>query len=147
MAISCEETGYSALFTFSDTTVYGSISFNDKQIYSIPSGNSLEEVLMRDDRTGAVSVLWNHSEMVEEPEMFVEPISKQLPNESRRVWYTVSAAIAESNYDFATEEKKRVEEEARTYRKSINVHEWRPKYFEKVDGEVENVPTFAMKKQ
>ena len=59
------------------------------------------------------------------------PLSQQGLVESRRVWHTVTAALCKGNYERATEEKNRIEEEQRALRKQRLEEgiQWQPALF------------------
>ncbi|OAX81151.1 hypothetical protein ACJ72_04510 [Emergomyces africanus] len=61
----------------------------------------------------------------------VPPDDQQLPNESRRFWSRVTAAIGEKQYSLATKLKQELEEQQRrldSARKERN-EEWKPRFF------------------
>jgi hypothetical protein len=61
----------------------------------------------------------------------VPPMEEQLPNESRRFWKEVTAAIVNKQYSLATHLKTEIEEKQRakaTERKDAD-KEWQPRFF------------------
>lgn len=62
---------------------------------------------------------------------YARPIHDQDPMESCRLWEPVTAAIKKRDYNRATEEKIKVEEEQRlaTQLRESEDLEWRPKFF------------------
>ncbi|ODH27737.1 hypothetical protein ACO22_04123 [Paracoccidioides brasiliensis] len=61
----------------------------------------------------------------------VPPADQQLPNESRKFWSSVTAAIGEKKYSLATKLKQELEENQRQLaaaRKEMN-EEWKPRFF------------------
>jgi len=144
VTLECAETGMAASLYISDTSVSGKITSNGRNLYTInSSANFLQEVKMTRANTANIELLWSHTLHVEEQQdsMVVEPLSKQLMNESRRVWHSVSHEMHKDNFAAATENKLRVEEEARNQRKT---HEIRPVLFAPVNGsKIDDVQTFA----
>ncbi|KAI7871834.1 hypothetical protein BDF14DRAFT_1718231 [Spinellus fusiger] len=71
------------------------------------------------------------------PEPIVKTIEEQGALESRKVWQKVSDALRAGDYMTASTEKATIENQQRTERKerSLNSHEWEPKYFKSVPGE------------
>ncbi|KAJ9647306.1 hypothetical protein H2201_003906 [Coniosporium apollinis] len=61
----------------------------------------------------------------------VPPEDLQLPNESRRFWYDVTAAINNKQYSLATQVKQEIEEKQRQKAKEREVRgvKWKPRFF------------------
>jgi hypothetical protein len=61
----------------------------------------------------------------------VPPIEQQLPNESRRFWKDVTAAILNKQYSLATHLKTQIEERQRSKaaERKANATEWQPRFF------------------
>ncbi|EON65144.1 hypothetical protein W97_04381 [Coniosporium apollinis CBS 100218] len=61
----------------------------------------------------------------------VPPEDLQLPNESRRFWYDVTAAINNKQYSLATQVKQEIEERQRQKAKERETRgvEWKPRFF------------------
>ncbi|WFC98045.1 hypothetical protein MYAM1_000767 [Malassezia yamatoensis] len=64
----------------------------------------------------AQSVFWD-ADKSPRKEVVVSPIQKQGPQESRKIWKTVADGIRSGNYDMASKDKSRIENEQRKLRK------------------------------
>lgn len=86
----------------------------------------------------ANSVFWD-SNAVPREEVTVAPIEKQGPTESRRVWKTVAEGIRTGNYDLASKDKSRIENEQRAIRKEREANGTKHKltYFTHIESDPE----------
>lgn len=64
----------------------------------------------------AGSVFWDADQNTRE-EIHVKPLEQQEEYESRRLWHNVATGIKTGNYDLASKDKSRIENEQRALRK------------------------------
>lgn len=94
-------------------------------------GKWSERVEIIESESGRERVLFDIRQTKRDLLPEVKTISKQGPLESRRVWWSVTKALRQSNYTAANDAKNLIEEEQRTLRKeraSTN-QQWEPKLF------------------
>lgn len=94
-------------------------------------GKWSERVEIIEGESGRQNVLFDIRQIKRDLLPEVKPISKQSPLESRRVWWSVTKALRQSNYATANEAKNVIEEGQRAQRKeraSTN-QQWEPRLF------------------
>jgi hypothetical protein len=83
-----------------------------------------------DDHTRTGPILFS-AELMPKVPFRVTPLSKQSPNESRRVWHPVTKALMAADYDAANAAKNAIENEQRALRRERAEHceTWTPSLF------------------
>uniref|UniRef100_A0A8C9ZJA1 Oxysterol-binding protein n=1 Tax=Sander lucioperca TaxID=283035 RepID=A0A8C9ZJA1_SANLU len=138
VTINCAKSGYSATVTFHTKPFYGGKVHRYKTTKQETSC-----VRPRGSGTGVLEFTYSNGESkvidtAKQPiiKKKIQPLEKQGPYESRRLWQHVTASLKAGNMDVATEHKHCLEERQRSEGKqrAATKTPWKPKYFIKEGG-------------
>lgn len=116
-------------FTGTYNAVAARVTHGKKQIGEL-NGKWSDTLHYTDSNTGATTVIFD-AKMANYVQKQVPPISEQEPNESQRLWQTVTEGIKTKNMDLATDAKVKVEESQRqkTRERESRGEQWSPRFF------------------
>ncbi|WFD33355.1 hypothetical protein MCUN1_000168 [Malassezia cuniculi] len=128
--LSCDvEFKVKGYFTGSYNAISARVQRGNKTIGEL-SGRWSDVLEYKDSSTGKSSVMFD-AKNAKFAQKKVAPISEQEPNESQRLWQTVTEGIKTKNMDLATEAKTKIEDAQRqsTREREERGQTWSPKYF------------------
>ncbi|XP_031178674.1 oxysterol-binding protein-related protein 10-like [Sander lucioperca] len=142
VTINCAKSGYSATVTFHTKPFYGGkVHRVTAEVQNNQTGNIVCKA--QGEWNGVLEFTYSNGESkvidtAKQPiiKKKIQPLEKQGPYESRRLWQHVTASLKAGNMDVATEHKHCLEERQRSEGKqrAATKTPWKPKYFIKEGG-------------
>lgn len=141
MEIKCERTNYSCDLEFKlkpflggeMNVVYGKIKLGAESLATI-EGHWDKKINIKEKRTGKQSTLWevNQTTFNRRLKRYNVPLENQTSFESQKLWLKVSEALKVNDYDLATIEKTKLEDQQRKEAKEReeNFVKYEPKLFQ-----------------
>ncbi|KAL0479536.1 hypothetical protein AKO1_007777 [Acrasis kona] len=135
LQVTCKETGYSVTvcFDYSDHKFDGHIFKQGKKTHQV-AGSLSDSTYVKNLSTKNKTVILETKKIVREKYVVAE-VYDQKPNESRRVWHSVTFALKTGDLDAAGRYKNEVEEAQRVLarERKEKQEQWVPKMFQPTD--------------